>query len=128
MEFSITGTVKPHANASLDATVDVSVLGFGIGVECDVTLIDVEVPLKGEAKVVGSLEKAYIDFGLSLDASLGTLGGKLSFYVEALGVHVFDLALADWPSVTHTWNIFRTPDAKIHFPDLIAPFDPAMVK
>lgn len=73
----LTATVAPYASLDADASVGVGVSGFSVGVEGELTLVRLSVPVA---------EKINIDsraFSTSAEFKVDTLQGSLSLYAEA---------------------------------------------
>lgn len=94
--------------AWLDA--DASFLGFGVGLEVDLVLIGLGLPMTAEVKLgLDPSQNLAILFEAGLDIDLSTLKGQMSVYVKAFFVKVFSVKLIDWDGFHHRFPVFRTP-------------------
>ncbi len=111
--FSASAQFQPYADLGVWVSADVSLAGiFGVGVEVDLTLVGLTLPLNVVLQV-GPDPKAptalAIGFNANLNLDLVTLKGELDFYIEAFWTHVATFKIVGWDGLHATIPIFRTP-------------------
>jgi hypothetical protein len=126
--FGLSAGINPTANFGVWATADATVLGFGAGVEVQLTLIQVGLPLTASVTMLPDqpdpIDPARphvtaMDTQFGLDLTLSTLGGQMDVYGVVFGFHVFTTPIVTWQGPTWTVPLFHTPEVKIPLPYLV---------
>ena len=119
------GKLVPSGEIDLDASVDVSILGFGAGVECDLTLLGVDLPLRADTKITMTNQKAALTFDLGLDAQLRTLDGVFSVYITVpLFGQVASWQIGGWQGIHYNFDLLHATSPPIQLDFLVNPVKP----
>ncbi|MBS2025004.1 MAG: hypothetical protein JST92_21605 [Deltaproteobacteria bacterium] len=117
--LSATATFTPYADLGGWVDADASLLGglVGVGVEIQLTLVGLQLPLSArlavEPKNINNVPYLGITFNAGLNLILTTLKGELDFYLKAFWVKVFSMKVFGWDGFSHTFPVFRTPEVNI---------------
>ena len=108
--FEAKSTFTPFADLGGWVDADVSLAGIvGVGVEVDLTLVGIQLPLSASLTLGLDQQQLSILFQAGLDLVLTTLKGELDFYIEAFWTHVATFTIVKWDGFSHTFPVFRTP-------------------
>jgi hypothetical protein len=123
-EFTCTLNVTPSARAKVDGSADVSLLGYGslsaasVGVEADLVLADVRMPITAAVSAKNQSGKVSFTESLSADINAKFLVGSLDVYFMTIfpldGETIFDwdmdkfsFTLLDWEGTTYNQSLFQ---------------------
>jgi hypothetical protein len=130
--FKVGGGVVPYAHLDLVVGAECSIAGIaGVGVDVDIVLLDIKLPLHGGASLTASQDaKLYLGFDAGLDLQLGTLDGHMSAFASFIGIKLFEVELFHWKGLHTTVPIFHFQSKKFELADLggnpVPPGDGAM--
>ncbi len=122
--WEASATFEPQANLGVWVDADVSLAGIvGFGVEVDLTLLGLGLPLTGDVKYTlnPADNQPAISFDAELDLTLNTLSGQLDFYIIAFWTKVASWTIVSWNGFTAKFPIFRTPTVYLDLGDLAVP-------
>jgi hypothetical protein len=115
--FNVSATFTPFADLGVWADADASIAGIvGVGLEVELTLVGLNLPLSASVKLGTSGQVVTIRFDASLDLVLTTLKGEIDFYIKALFMKVASFTIVSWDGFRHTIPIFRTHETLELFP------------
>jgi hypothetical protein len=118
--YKATATFTPQADLGAWLDADASFLGFGVGLEVELTLVGIGLPLFAEVKLGVDAGDLAILFQAGLDLDLVTLKGQMSVYVKAFFVKIFSVKLVDWDGFHHKFPVFRTPLVAVPLTPLVS--------
>ena len=111
--YQVTANFTPSADLGAWADADASLAGIvGVGLEVELTLIGLSLPLVAEAHVGNDPNNGdvmSIIFNAKLDLVLTTMKGQINLYIQALFMKVASFKLVSWPGYVARFPVFRTP-------------------
>jgi hypothetical protein len=113
---------EPQANLGVWVSADATLAGmFGVGIEVDLTLLGLGLPLTAEVKFDKNPDDdmAAIKFDAELDLTLTTLKGELDFYIIAFFAKVASFKIVGWDGFVAKFPIFRTRPVYIDLAPLV---------
>jgi hypothetical protein len=118
--LEIGGAVVPFAHLDLVVGADCSIAGIaGVGVDVDVELLGIKLPLHGGAHLSSSADsKLWLNFDAGLTMHLETLGGHMSAYAKFLGIKLFEVELFHWKGLQTDVPIFHVESPPFLLADL----------
>ena len=123
-EFTCTLNVTPSAKATVGASADISIFGYGalsaasVGVEADVTLADIKLPITASVSAKNANGKVSFSESLSADLNAKFLQGSMDVYFMTVfpldGEKLWDwdndkfsFTILDWDGVSYNQNLFK---------------------
>jgi hypothetical protein len=99
----LAGTFTPSAKAYATASASIGVFGLGVGVEGQLTLLEVGVPVQAAANFVNGV----VSWAISIGVTLKSLAGKLKVKITIPLAPDPSWTIFSWSGYSTTWQLFN---------------------